>query len=212
MNNNELKFIYESLKKWRETRNILTYNQLTSFRGNIFEEITEFYRANNDNERIDALCDICIFYLNTKENITDFSFPDLEQMEPINDLLIIMDDLVNYMMNIQMLYKNNEIDYFFIQICIIINSLGYNWDECMKETIKEISSRTGFINTYGKFQKHPGFYSKEQFLEEFEKLNKNNSLEFKEYDTHYEIVGDSATIIRYDKWYKANYNKCLKRK
>lgn len=59
---NEIK---ERLDKWREERHLTYENQQAGFLGNVYEELSEYFRAKNDLERVDALCDIVIFCFNS---------------------------------------------------------------------------------------------------------------------------------------------------
>ncbi|HEC1751924.1 TPA: hypothetical protein R1712_001450, partial [Campylobacter lari] len=56
--------IKERLAKYREIRHLTYENQQEAFLGNAFEKASEYFRAKNDLERIDALCDIAVFCFN----------------------------------------------------------------------------------------------------------------------------------------------------
>ena len=62
----ELQFneIKERLSKWREERRLTYENQQAGFLGNVFEEISEYFRAKDNLERVDALFDIAVFCFN----------------------------------------------------------------------------------------------------------------------------------------------------
>lgn len=176
----QLIHIERQLAEWRKERHLTIESQEVGLVSNVLEELTEFSRATNVDEMVDALCDITVFYLNSigsireKENI-EFKpvssimfdqvaiFKNVAQKQEISYLLArgIIDNLFNYnQMNLLILVNN------------YLARLGYDYFKCMNETIKEISSRTGhYDETIGKFVK----------------------------DT-----SDEAQA----KWYKANYSLC----
>ena len=57
--------MFKELKKFREDRHI--ENIQGNVIGNLLEELTEYSRANNVEEQIDALCDIVVFSINAIE-------------------------------------------------------------------------------------------------------------------------------------------------
>ncbi|MGI7727681.1 hypothetical protein ACNGL0_08045 [Campylobacter jejuni] len=61
---NEIK---ERLTQWREERHLTYENQQAGFLGNVFEKISEYFRAKNDLERVDALCNIAVFCFNVND-------------------------------------------------------------------------------------------------------------------------------------------------
>ncbi|HEA7782647.1 TPA: hypothetical protein RXL88_001771, partial [Campylobacter coli] len=58
---NEIK---ERLKQWRQERHLTYENQRKDFLGNVFEKASEYFRAKDDLERVEALCDIAVFCFN----------------------------------------------------------------------------------------------------------------------------------------------------
>lgn len=60
--------IVKSLWEWHETRHLTVEDQRAGLFGNVMEELTELVRARTDDERVDALCDICIFAINSCNN------------------------------------------------------------------------------------------------------------------------------------------------
>ena len=143
--------ILESLRIWREERGLnsqsFNLHLQVSF---ITEEITEYLRAANDSERVDALCDICVFGINglsiqeevLTEDITPYNKHDLSIFDIITSLTLSEDEFA-----------------FAIKLIIreaftMLFNMGYDYQLCMKETIKEISSRTGAVDTTtGKWEK-----------------------------------------------------------
>ncbi|EOH7041581.1 hypothetical protein ACMC0D_001749, partial [Campylobacter jejuni] len=61
---NEIK---ERLADWRSERSLTYENQQAEFLGNIFEKVSEYFRAKDDLERVKALCDIAVFCFNVND-------------------------------------------------------------------------------------------------------------------------------------------------
>ena len=130
------------LKDWRDERHLTLQNQRDGLIGNIFEEMAEYYRAPIGDEEIDALCDIYVFCMNSLklEDITNtrrrykLFFKKTHEQR-------LSDDIKNLMEN-----PYDDVYVYMLMITVedmTTNFLGYNFYECMLETIKEISSRTG---------------------------------------------------------------------
>ena len=72
MSNGELSSLLARLEIWRAARGIDYEMQRDGLLGNVLEECTEFIRAQSTYERIDALCDIAVFVMNSQKD--DFMF------------------------------------------------------------------------------------------------------------------------------------------
>ncbi|AJC92213.1 hypothetical protein CSUB8523_0689 [Campylobacter subantarcticus LMG 24377] len=153
---NEIK---ERLTKYREIRHLTYENQQAEFLGNAFEKVSEYFRAKNDLERIDALCDIAVFCFNA----FDFTYKMLKDYEPrfytitsaniayitrcVSDFICYDDDSKIDISK----YNLTAIILYLEQTC---KKLGFDFYKCMIETIKEIESRTGYYdNELKKFVK-----------------------------------------------------------
>lgn len=146
----ELQFneIKERLEKYREIRHLTYENQRKDFLGNVYEELSEYFRAKDDLERIDALCDMVIFCFNSfnldykaleKEN--DYDVTQISIVEITDDLTyttgkFMRKDFKDFN-NIYRLVFNCE------HLC---KNLGFDFYKCMLEKIKEIESRTGYYD------------------------------------------------------------------
>lgn len=137
--------LQDLLKQWREERHLTVENQRDGLMGNLCEEMAEYYRATNKSEKIDALCDMCVYCINSlnkpiKVIKEDFNF---------NKLSLVKIDKLYWINNClsrgkSEKYRINKELYSFIYINQLeIEEMGYDFYECMLETIKEISSRTG---------------------------------------------------------------------
>lgn len=136
------------LKDWRDERHLTVESQREGLMGNLCEEMAEYYRAKNRYEKIDALCDISVFSYNSLND-------DIESLwENFNNNLLkrrflplsIVDEIsqVDYIIRRPTIFDENKQIYRLIKACEKeVTEMKYNFYECMLETIKEISSRTG---------------------------------------------------------------------
>ena len=56
--------INERLAKWRKERHLAKDKQRLGYFGNVYEELSEYYRAKDTHDKLDAIMDIAIFTLN----------------------------------------------------------------------------------------------------------------------------------------------------
>lgn len=200
----ELLGIHNALRAWKDERKLSVESQRAGLIPNLLEETLEYMRASTDEERIDALCDICVFAINSME--IDFDRFDLiadvdsrvstwkNHYDPkymtekhthewycefsMMEITRKISCLYHYLLDeITTTYKGN-LDFErelaeIVEACFMVMfNMGYDPLECMQETIREISSRTGgYDESIGKWVK----------------------------DT-----SDEAKA----KWYKADYTKC----
>lgn len=152
--------IIKRLELWRKER------QLDKSQGFVFdldkqvsfltEEITEYLRAKDDHERVDALCDLTVFSINAINGIdNDYSdiFSSTYCMQKKNYHIANIIDRLPYLFKCKQNGKYNFVD--IIEMCkYMIENLGFNYDLCMNETLLEIESRKGaFNNETGKWEK-----------------------------------------------------------
>jgi hypothetical protein len=138
-----MKEIFDKLEKWRVDRNLNSVEfDLNVYTANILEEIAEYLRAKDDYERVDALCDICVFSINALDS--EYSKYEYKMgLGCITDLSYL-DNVMDYLSTINKVNKKCSdeciIEIIESSICEI-ESMNYNFEKCMLETIKEISSR-----------------------------------------------------------------------
>lgn len=147
--------ILESLRLWREIRGLdkieFNLDEQVSF---ILEEVTEYLRAKDEYEKVDALCDICVFSINGHSLIED-DFSELCTLHTNKEYA----QIANIIMLIPSMFKPDAMIHPIFQEIIewsrnILENMGYDFEKCMKETIKEISSRKGAMNSKsGKWEK-----------------------------------------------------------
>ncbi|EAI7020774.1 hypothetical protein ACTNIF_000321 [Campylobacter coli] len=209
---NEIK---ERLAKWRKERHLTYENQREEFLGNVFEKISKYFRAKDDLERIDALCNIAVFYTNS------FSFK--HKIIPL-DSDFLPEDLFShliYELSISCIEKGNKLNLKFIEknlgygflilIEMILKDLGFNFYKCMLETLKEIESRTGYYDEgLNKFTKDKGAYNTKEAYDKF--LKENISDDFYVLEDNEEFVifdkENDFALDKFKKWYKADYESC----
>lgn len=152
--------IIKRLELWRKER------QLDKSQGFIFdldkqvsfltEEITEYLRAKDDYEKIDALCDLTVFSINAI-NVIDNDYNDIFSttycMQKKNYHISNIIDRIPYIFKCRQNGKYSFVD--IIEMCkYMIENLGFNYDLCMNETLLEIESRKGAFNIEsGKWEK-----------------------------------------------------------
>ncbi|EAJ4656533.1 hypothetical protein CYA84_10195 [Campylobacter coli] len=177
----ELQFneIKERLSKWCEERHLTYENQQAGFLGNVFEEISEYFRAKNDLEKIDALCDIAVIFFNAfdfkyravSSNMNYYTFSDVV-IYNIYSLFGARTDNLYVVDNENAIHLENHLNLTMFAIEQLCNNLGFDFYKCMLETIKDIESRTGYYD---------------------ENLNK--------------FIKDTSDEAK-AKWYKADYESC----
>lgn len=235
MTKDEFEKIYNKLRNWRMERVLSCEQQLQGIHANLLEECVEYLRAKNDEEKIDALCDIVVFAMNASEEL---QFRPIGIVCPQDDEIIkgyFLSEICENIAKIDLTGKakkiNKKLSYIVYNALSIIDYMSYDSYKCMLETIKEISSRTGEYNSdLKKFIKDTGAYTEEEakklallyFKERnFVKCVTYFGWSFVE-DTGEEIMtikdgngnithtgGEHFNVI---KWYKARYDKCKKKK
>lgn len=196
MTQEQLKDLRIRLLNWCCFRHLNEKKQKPSLLGNILEELTEFVRAQDEHEQIDALCDIAVFYLNAnpkQEIILGYApavFGNLRIVERVLSLIFLRTGTAE---NVPNFCFNN------------IKSRGYDPYKCMDETIKEIESRRGqYNNEIKKFIKDAGAYSLGELQKKF--ANEPECSITDNGDSFVVRLGNAETS--YVKWYKADYSKC----
>lgn len=219
MTREQLTEITDKLKKWREERQLTYEKQSAGLTANLLEECVEYLRAKDDEERIDALCDILVFSFNSLSEVNIKALMEDEEFSEhsrdkkifrnivynINKLDIWVDDKDKY-------ECDSMLEYIIIITIYLIKRLGYNPYECMLETIKEISSRTGEWNdTIKKFVKYQGAYNDFEANEIVRKLDEKFQI-VRETETywyygirHNDKYSEQGKLV---KWYRADYSKC----
>lgn len=171
------------LKQWRDERHLTVESQRDGLMGNLCEEMAEYYRATNESEKIDALCDMYVFCMNSLDGDLKDTIDDLE-IKLFSELfnlkcckLILISDIENKLQKLKV--EKIIVKTFNIALYILMKNLEnevremkYDFYKCMLETIKEISSRTGH------------------------------------YDENIHKFVKDRTPEAVTKWYKADYAKC----
>ncbi|EDK4979621.1 hypothetical protein GG986_07930, partial [Campylobacter coli] len=153
--------IKERLTQWRQERHLTYENQQVGFLGNVFEEVSEYFRAKNDLEKIDALCDIVIFCFNS----FDLEFKEMGKIYDCDATKISIVDITDDLTYTTAKFMRKDFKDFNNIYRLVFNckhlceNLGFNFYQCMLQTIKDIESRTGYYDDeLNKFIKDEGYY------------------------------------------------------
>lgn len=216
MNKKQFNEIKERLEKYRE-KNLTYENQQEKFLGNVFEKVSEYFRAKDDLEKIDALCDIVIFCFNSFDIEYEYDFYHNSGMRALiylNSCLI--DNKNSLALNNEVIYGISRISYNEIISYILSNiekqvsDLGFDFYKCMLEKIKEIESHYGYDDELNKFIKDEGYYDITHLKNEI-KLPKTYEIinVIEEKDLFLVKIKTPNTILtnKFKKWYKADYEK-----
>ncbi|WP_342251705.1 hypothetical protein [Campylobacter jejuni] len=185
---NEIK---ERLTQWRNERHLTYENQQAGFLGNVFEEISEYFRAKNDLEKIDALCDIAVFCF----NVNDVKFSNYEcymKSDKVDceffDIVSKINSIIIYKAN----FKESPVKVFLDTLIALLHkkckNLGFDFYKCMLETIKEIESREQDPE-----QKKEWEYKIKNKIEIKDKWRKNNH---QKEETKYKANYESCRLLK----------------
>ena len=135
-----MKEIAKKLTQWMDERNLDINGQRKGFVSNIQEEMVEYFSAKDDNQRIDALCDITVFCVNAMKAYDKEHIKEPETVTNIISSVTLGKQLDQITQN---KFSKDSLENM-IDICYtLVTEMGYDFKKAMDETIKEISSRTG---------------------------------------------------------------------
>ncbi|ECK7658557.1 hypothetical protein FRQ66_07255 [Campylobacter jejuni] len=214
---NEIK---ERLTQWRQERHLTYENQRKDFLGNVFEKVSEYFRAKNDLERVEALCDIAVFCFNAFD-IIDFDYycefcSNNENIEIYN----LTDEISEVCCKvIKKLHVKTSIPRIISYCQYLCKNLGFDFYKCMLEKIKEIESRTGFYDErLKKFVDTICAFSKDEALSNVSKdfgfLGNSIIYKLTQKDKNFwfitckEIETNLQIDYKVKKIYKADYKSC----
>lgn len=142
MTKEQLSEINARLKAWREARNITMESQRQGLAINLLEEFIELNRASNEYEKIDALCDMCVFILNAYKI-------DSIELYPLRDFTFNQRflSLINAM---EMAKGSKKLIIRKLISLIKLEFKDYDLYSCLNETLKEIESRKGTYDNVAK--------------------------------------------------------------
>ena len=135
-----MKEIAKKLTQWMDERSLDINGQRKGFVSNIQEEMVEYFSAKDDNEKIDALCDIVVFCINAMKKYQKESIKEPESVANVIPSVTLGKQLDQITQN---KFSKDSLE-SMIDICYTLaTEMGYDFKAAMDETIKEISSRTG---------------------------------------------------------------------
>ncbi|EAJ3649647.1 hypothetical protein C7U06_08565 [Campylobacter jejuni] len=202
MTQREFNLIKERLADWRNERSLTYENQQAEFLGNVFEKVSEYFRAKDDFDIIDFdyYCEFCSYNENKEiYNLTD----------EISEVCYKV---------IKKLYVKTSIPRIISYCQYLCKNLGFNFYKCMLEKIKEIESRTGFYDErLNRFVEKIGAYcEREAFdlaINDFKLTNVPNKYFLDKEGSDFwciRIEDNNGDYEKYyiRKWYKADYESC----
>ena len=135
-----MKELAKKLTQWMDERSLDINGQRKGFVSNIQEEMVEYFSAKDDNEKIDALCDITVFCVNAMKAYDKEHIKEPEIVTNIISSVTLGKQLDQITQN---KFSKDSLENM-IDICYTLaTEMGYDFKKAMDETIKEISSRTG---------------------------------------------------------------------
>lgn len=196
----KLKIIFDNLQNWMQERHLKIEDQKSGIIPNLLEELTEYYRADTKEDKIDALCDIATFVINSL-SMTERAIILCNlyyTINPSNPIGVIADEVSNI---INQRASINTYSRIIFSCFAKIIDLGFKPFECMLETYKEINSRTGkFDIKINKFVKNLGAYTSDEALVKV----KMEGAKIEDKGNHW-IINNNIKVVKH---YKANYNNC----
>lgn len=213
---NEIK---ERLTQCGQEKHLTYESQREEFLGNVFDRVSKYFKSKDDLGRVDALCDIAVFYLNSfdiKYDSQKFLMTDDTDIHSVINRSYNMISVTS-----TRTYSVNSNGYSFIAMLEnFFNNLGFDFYKCMLETIKEIESRTGYYDKEkGKFIENDGAYTEEEAYKIANKYDRENETElYDETDLEWVYLFPNPIWERskeypyvtftVKKWYNANYENC----
>ncbi|EDP5181799.1 hypothetical protein FXA71_00895 [Campylobacter jejuni] len=213
---NEIK---ERLKQWRQERHLTYENQRKDFLGNVFEKASEYFRAKDDLERVDALCDIAVFCFNAFD-----VEHHLYYCSDIDKEISKIENIINNMSWFIFRARNNinlniTIGEIICYCRFLCENFEFDFYKCMLEKIKEIESRTGFYDErLKKFVDTICAFSKDEALSNVSKdfgfLGNSIIYKLTQEDKNFwfitckEIETNLQIDYKVKKIYKADYKSC----
>lgn len=138
---NEIK---ERLAKWRKDRHLTYENQREEFLGNVFEKVSKYFRAKNDYESMNVLCDIAVFFINSFrfEYETTFSYENVSKDDFTRHLIYRLGDLIEKNKELDLEFAENHLGFgFLVLIENMVSELNFDFHKCILEALKEIESQ-----------------------------------------------------------------------
>ncbi|EOH9361794.1 hypothetical protein ACMEET_001679 [Campylobacter jejuni] len=218
MTQREFNLIKERLTDWRNERHLTYENQQAGFLGNVFEEISEYFIAKDDLERVDALCDIAVFCFNAFD-----VEHHLYYCSDIDKEISKIENIINNMSWFIFRARNNinlniTIGEIICYCRFLCENFEFDFYKCMLEKIKEIESRTGFYDErLNRFvEKIGAYYEREAFdlaINDFKLTNVPNKYFLDKEGSDFWCIRIEDNNGDYEdyyirKWYKADYESC----
>ncbi len=170
-----MKELAAKLTQWMNERSLDINGQRKGFVSNIQEEMIEYFSAKDNNQRIDALCDITVFCINAMKKYQKESIKEPEIVANVIPSVTLGKQLDYITQN---KFSKDSLE-SMIDICYTLaTEMGYDFKVAMDETIKEISSRTGsFDESLNKWIKNTSKEAKAKWYKaDYEKARMKNDI------------------------------------
>lgn len=216
----EFNLIKERLTGWKNKKDLCYENQREGFFSNAFGELRKYFKAKNDLEKVNALCNIVVYCFND----FDIDCQKLLEIHGSDTRNITIVDIVHELSATVVDFNRSDIpNYIFIRELVaycfnLLNNLGFNFYKCMLETIKEVESHVWYYDeNLGKFVEKIGAYSEREAFDlainDFKLTNIPNKYFLDKEDKDYwcvKIEDNNGDYEYYSirKWYKADYESC----
>lgn len=128
----------QQLYKWRDERDFSMNLQQETLVVDFCEELTKYYKAEDDCEKVKSLCHIYVLCMNSMEYTLDEARKNVESPCKYNNFSTIIGDFLDCFNTHYNLYK--------MMLCVenMVEKEGYNFYECMLEKIKEMFNETNY--------------------------------------------------------------------
>ena len=148
MTNNEFNDIDCKLEQWRNIRRITKEEKREELIHILLEKTITFSRTKNVYERVDAICEIIIFLLNSYD--INYKEKDYKKAIYTNRKVSIITLLSNWLLKHTKKTKTIEASYGFVDCLISLSNLGFDSYKCLLEKHKEIFTKSGYYDEFKK--------------------------------------------------------------
>lgn len=125
----DFNLIKERLTDWKNKKDLSYENQREGFLSNAFGEVRKYFKAKNDLEKVNALCNMVVYCFND----FDIDCQTLLEIDGFDTSKITIADIVCDLSSIVTEFHRNDIpDYTFIHRLVfdcfnLVNNLGFNF-------------------------------------------------------------------------------------
>ena len=143
-------FLEAKLNNWSDSRCIPFLEQKMGFIGNLLEKMSEYYKAKDDDVKIEALCDIYILCMTSLDDNVEIIRSCVKQR---NSYLSFTNIIGNVLAESELddfdCWGNNDETIYKMMLCVekMAEFISYNFYKCMLKRIKEIELKNSTMVT-----------------------------------------------------------------